>query len=134
MPEIVQKQAHVVMKFFKTVPNLLPVIMKHNMINYTMRNTLETIVRSLVYPTWNHTTFQAPKPTSVFYCEYDRWFFINSELGKMDNKPLQIWNSALDHVKKNIDSHWFNFDETGREDGFKGLISPLFKIGSYEQQ
>ena len=134
MPEIVHKQAHVVMEFFKKNRNLIPVIMKSNMLDYTMRNTLETIVRSLVYPTWNHSKFQAPKPTSVFYCEYDDWFFKNAESGAMDNRPLQIWKAALDHVTKNIDKKWFNIDERGREDGFVGMLSPMYKIGTLDNE
>lgn len=132
MPKIVHKQAHVVMDFFKKVPNLLPVIMKENMLNYTMRNTIETIIRSLVYPTWDHSKFQAPKPTSVFYCEYDDWFVKMSKANGSDERPLRMWEYALEHAIKNIDTEWFNFDELGNPDGFKGMISPMYKIGELD--
>lgn len=132
MPQIVQKQAHVLMDFFKINQNLLPVISKDTALSWVFRNTFETICRSLIYPTWNASVFQAPKPTNSVHCEVDDWYFESIRSGTKDRKSFDIWSDSINFMKQNVDPKWLTLDHRGELNSLAGMISPLYKVGTLE--
>lgn len=129
MPKIVQKQAHVMMDFFRVNQNLLPVISKDNALSWVFRNTFETICRSLIYPTWNAGVFQAPKPTNMVTCEVDDWYFETIRSCTKERRSYDIWLDSINHIKKNVDDSWLVLDHRGNLNSLTGMISPLYKVG-----
>ena len=123
---LIQKQAHLVMKFFKKNPELLPFIDFANLKTPAVRSTYENLIRKLIYPTWDINKFQVAKPSSVFHCEYDDWFFQRYE----GLAPVDIWKEGLEYVGKNIESKYLAIDVGGQLDNFVGFISPFYKLGS----
>ena len=63
-----------------------------------------TLIKSLVYPNWDLSTFQVKKPTDFYIeCENYEWFFSNPE----SNAYLQAWKSAINSQYALIDKSWF---------------------------
>lgn len=127
MPDIVKVQSHKVMDFFKKNPALLPVIMPDAAKSYTLRNTYETLIRSIVYPKWDFNRFQAAKPAHIVRCEYDNWLF-DSKI--IDNKAMATWQYSIDYLEQNIDEKYIQRDHTGAMDSLAGMVTPFYKIGS----
>lgn len=122
-PNIVVKQSHIIAKFFKANPTFLHLVRK-GFVPYTSRTAYEMIIKSLIYPDWDPKRFQASKPTSVFYCEYDEWFF-DSYKG---TNVFDAWKSGLDYVTTSIDEKHFNMNHKGRPNGFVGCVSTHFEL------
>lgn len=122
-PKIVIKQSYIVANFFKANPALLHLIPR-GFVPYTSRTAYEMIIKSLIYPDWNPTRFQAPKPTSVFYCEYDEWFF-DSYKG---TSTFDSWQHGLKYVTSHIDEKHFNLNHQGKPNGFMGCVSTHFEL------
>jgi hypothetical protein len=122
-PKIVIKQSYLVAKFFKENPALLHLIPK-GFVPYTSRTAYEMIIKSLIYPYWDPKRFQAPKPTSVFYCEYDEWFF-DSYKG---TNTFETWRKGLEYVINHIDEKHFNINHHGKPNGFMGCVSTHFEL------
>ena len=124
--QLLVKQTHTVMNFFKANKSLLPFVDFTNLKTPAARSTYENIIRSLIYPTWDITTFQVAKPSSVFYCEYDDWFFKRYE----NTSPMVVWKESLDYIAKTLDKKFLMFDNKNRLDNFVGFISPFYKLGT----
>jgi hypothetical protein len=123
-PKLIVKQAHIVARFFKDNPALLHLIPK-GFVPYSSRTAYEMIIKSLIYPTWNPKRFQAPKPSSVFFCEYDEWFF-DSYKG---TNTFESWQKGLEYVVNHVDTKHFNINRHGRPNGFVGCVSTHFDLG-----
>lgn len=124
--KLIQKQTHVIMNFFKRNPELLPFIDFANLKTPAIRSTYENLVRNLIYPTWEMNRFQVAKPSSVFYCEYDDWFFKRYK----DESLVHIWQEGLDHVRNSVEEKYLTIDVNGQLDNFIGFISPFYKLGT----
>jgi hypothetical protein len=122
-PKIVAKQAHIIARFFRENPALLHLIPR-GFVPYTSRTAYEMIIKSLIYPDWDPKRFQAPKPSSVFYCEYDEWFFNTYK----ETNTFETWKRGLKHVTENIDTKYFNLNRHGNANGFMGCVSTHFML------
>jgi hypothetical protein len=123
-PQAIVKQAHIVARFFKENPALLHLIPR-GFVPYTSRTAYEMIIKSLIYPDWDPKRFQAPKPSSVFFCEYDEWFF-NTYKG---TNTFESWERGLDYVIEHVDQKHFNLNRHGKPNGFVGCVSSFFDLG-----
>jgi hypothetical protein len=122
-PKIVAKQAHIIARFFRENPALLHLIPR-GFVPYTSRTAYEMIIKSLIYPDWDPTRFQAPKPSSVFYCEYDEWFYNTYK----ETNTFETWKRGLKYVTENIDTKYFNLNRHGNANGFMGCMSTYFML------
>ena len=127
MPEVVKVQSHAVMNFFKKNPGLLPVISPNAALSYTLRNTYETLIRSIVYPYWDFSRFQAAKPARIVYCEYDDWVH-NKDATEVNS--INEWKYSIEYIDQNVDDKFINRDHTGAIDGMVGMVTPFYQIGS----
>ena len=105
-------------------PALLHLIPR-GFVPYSSRTAYEMIIKSLIYPDWNPKRFQAPKPSSVFFCEYDEWFF-DSYKG---SKTFTNWQKGLEYVVDHVDTKHFNMNRHGKPNGFVGCVSTHFNLG-----
>jgi len=126
LPELIIKQCHMIANWFEssTTPGLKTILRWPNK-DISQRTTYEMIVKSIIYPDYDFTTFQTAKPTSAFQTQIDSWFYKNFT-GTYAHK---VWEAGVEFVKQNVSNEWFNmkFDD---KDGFVGFISPFYKIRS----
>jgi hypothetical protein len=125
LPEMIIKQAHVIKNWFNLETNkYLQHLVRWPNYNFTQRTAFEHIVKPLIYPDYDPTTFQTAKPTNSFYNEMDYWFYVNFK----NTHAYRVWQSGLRYLTDNIDPKFFN-NEMGRPVGLVGFISPFYYLG-----
>ena len=74
LPELIVKQGHAVANWFELPANqAFKVLLRWPNHDISQRTTYEMIIKSIVYPEYDLSTFQAAKPTSAFVTEIDSW-------------------------------------------------------------
>lgn len=130
MPELVCKQAHAIKNWFSLESNkYLQHLLRWPNYSFSQRTTFEHIVKPLIYPDYDPTTFQTSKPTNSFYNEMDHWFYTNFQ----GTHVYRTWQAGLEFLVNSIDKKYFNY-EIGRPVGFVGFISPFYYLGDAEYQ
>jgi len=125
LPEMIIKEAHVIKNWFSLPQNkFLQYLVRWPNYSFTQRTAFEHIVKPLIYPDYDPTTFQTAKPTNSFYNEMDHWFYVNFK----DTHAYRVWQSGLRYLTDNIDPKFFN-NEMGRPVGLVGFISPFYYLG-----
>jgi hypothetical protein len=125
LPELLCKQAHMIRKWFDLPANTyLQHLARWPNYSFAQRTTFEHIIKPLLYPDYDPSTFQTSKPTNSFYNEMDHWFYTNFQ----DTHVYRVWQAGLEHLVDNIDPKYFN-NEMGRPVGFVGFISPFYYLG-----
>ncbi len=125
LPELLCKQAHVIRRWFDLPSNTyLQHLARWPNYSFAQRTTFEHIVKPLLYPDYDPTTFQTSKPTNSFYNEMDHWFYTNFR----ETRAWTMWRAGLDYLIKHIDPKYFN-NEMGRPVGFVSFISPFYCLG-----
>lgn len=128
MPELICKQAHTIKNWFDIQSNkYLQHLVRWPNYSFSQRTTFENIVKPLIYPDYDPTTFQTSKPTNSFYNEMDHWFYTNFQ----DTHTYQTWKAGLQLLVDKIDSKYFNY-EIGKPVGFVGFLSPFYYLGDAE--
>lgn len=125
LPELLCKQAHIIKNWFDLESNkYLQHLVRWPNYSFTHRTTFEHIIKPLIYPDYDPTTFQTAKPTNSFYNEMDYWFYKNFQ----GTHAHQVWQSGLEFLTSSIDPKYFN-NEMGRPVGLVGFISPFYYLG-----
>ena len=125
LPEIVCKQAHTVKNWFSLPENQrLQYLVRWPNYSIAQRAAYENIVKPIIFPEYDPTTFQVGKPTSSFYCENDWWFAQNFQ----DFGYHQAWVAGKEYLVNKIDPKFFNY-EAKRPSGFVGFMSPFYYLG-----
>lgn len=125
LPDILAKQAHMVKNWFGLAANRhLQHLVRWPNYSFAQRSAFEQIIKPLIYPEYDHTTFQTSKPTNSFYNEMDHWFYINF----VDTYAYKVWQAGLNHLISVIDQKFFNY-ELGRPVGLVGFLSPFYYLG-----
>jgi hypothetical protein len=125
LPELLIKQSHIIKNWFNLPHNqYLQHLARWPNYSFSQRTTFEHIVKPLIYPDYDHTTFQTSKPTNSFYNEMDYWFYTNFR----DTHAYRAWQLGLKHLVDSIDAKYFNY-ELGRPVGLVGFISPFYYLG-----
>lgn len=125
LPELICKQAHVVINWFNLAANQhTQYLCRWPNYSYTQRTAYEHIIKPLIYPDYDPTTFQTSKPSNSFYNEMDHWFYTNFR----DTVQHQRWQSGLKLLVDKIDSKYFNY-EMQKPVGFVGFLSPFYYLG-----
>jgi hypothetical protein len=130
LPEIVQKQAHIIRNWFMLPENkFLQHLVRWPNHSVTQRTTYEHVVKPLIYPDYDPATFQVSKPSNNFYSEMDFWFYQNFQ----GTNAYKNWQAGIQLVTDNIDLKYFN-TEQGRPVGFVGFVSPFYYIGTADYE
>ena len=126
LPEIVCKQAHIIRTWFEMPGNRgLQHLLRWPNYSLNHRATYESIIKPLIFPEYDPTTFQCSKPPSSFYNEMDAWFYNNFH----ENNFYKAWQAGLRYLENKIDPKYFRYD-AGKATGFIAFISPFYEIGS----
>jgi hypothetical protein len=123
--DLLCKQSHTVFKYIKT-NSILKEIWKSTD-SGVVRKTQETLLRNVIYTTWNNNWFQVDKTVQDWNCEWDYWF----TKGMSDSKEYAIWLDGLKNLKPKI-SNFIVYNEDGSIKGTKPFVSNVYYIGSME--
>ena len=116
-PEIVREQCHLVLDHLNANPSLRELVHSYSLKekkfgiskNTDLHEARRTMIKSLVYPNWDLSTFQVKKPTDFYInCENYNWFFSNPE----SKEYLQPWQTAMKSQYARIDRSWFGDGRT----------------------
>jgi hypothetical protein len=130
MPDLICKQAHTIKNWFNLESNkYLQHLVRWPNYSFGQRTTFEHIVKPLIYPDYDPTTFQTSKPTNSFYNEMDHWFYQNFQ----HTHVYRTWRAGLEFLIKSIDAKYFNY-EMGQAVGLVGFISPFYYLGEAAYQ
>ncbi len=125
LPALVCKQAHIVKNWFNQPVNYyLQHLIRWPNYSVSQRAAYESIVKPLVFPEYNPSTFQVGKPSNSFYNEMDSWFYPNFK----KSGYYQAWQSGLKYLENKIDAKYFNY-ELKKPTGFVGFVSPFYCLG-----
>jgi hypothetical protein len=125
LPELLAKQAHMIKNWFNLPSNKhLQHLVRWPNYSFAQRTSFEHIIKPLIYPDYDPTTFQTSKPTNSFYNEMDFWFYQNFQ----ETQAYKVWQAGLKHLVSNIDAKFFNY-ELGEPVGLVGFISPFYQLG-----
>jgi len=129
LPELVVKQAHLIRSWFEMPENQhLRYLVVWPNTSVHMRTSYEHIAKSIIYPDYDPTTWQADKPTNSFYNESDYWFHHNMQ----GTNLYRAWEAGLKYLIDKIDRRFFDF-ESGVPVGLKSNISKFYYIGPASQ-
>lgn len=125
VPEITIKQAHIVKNWFESdAGKPFQFLVRWPNHSATHRTTYEQVVKVLIYPDYDPTTWQTAKSTNAFYAEMNYWFFRNFK----DTEFYQVWQAGLAHVTNTVDPKFFNY-EMGKPVGFVGFLDRFYDLG-----
>jgi len=125
LPDLIRKQAHTIKNWFNLDSNkYLQHLVRWPNYSFAQRTTFEHIVKPLIYPDYDPTTFQTSKPTNSFYNEMDHWFYTNFQ----ETDVYNTWQAGLKLLTDQIDPKFFN-KEIGRPVGLVGFLSPFYYLG-----
>lgn len=105
LPELVVKQAHIIKDHIESNPHTIPYVKDAHKgeWNTPYADLYYDMVKRLIYPTYNHNTWQTKKPTSATYTDHDYWF-INSK----DLMAREHWLAGLAELQRLIEPRFFN--------------------------
>jgi hypothetical protein len=92
--------------------------------NFSGRTIYEQIVKAVIYPNYDLSTFQTNKPTNNIWNEMDYWFHHNFT----GTKPYQVWESGIDYLLDNL-SQEFVEHVHGVAKNIMIFDSPLYCFG-----
>jgi len=129
MPEIGAKQAHVIRRWFDMPQNQhLKHIVHYANLNTDQRTTYENLIKTIIYPDYDPTTWQTAKPTNSFYNEMDHWFHVNMA----GTQFYSAWEAGLQMLVDKIDPRYF-VSKMGRPVGLTTYRSSMYHIGAETQ-
>jgi hypothetical protein len=126
LPEITVKQAQVIYAYVKLHPVLLDLLASKTQLAVPADkyNRMNRIIKRLIYPEWDNTTFQANKGTSLIYNEQYAWFFTQEK-----TIEIQSWESSMNARLNLVDRQHLKFFDDGKFYGYKRLYSQMYPIG-----
>jgi hypothetical protein len=125
LPELIIKQAHTIRNWFMSpAAKHLQFLIRWPNHSVAQRQVYEQLAKSLIYPDYDPTTWQATKGTNNFYSEMTWWFFKNFK----DTRFYQVWEAGLAHMVKSIDPKFFTYEQ-GRAVGFVGFMDQFYDLG-----
>jgi hypothetical protein len=124
-PELIAKQAHTLMKWYKMPGHHKFQHVLHWPNNhFANRQLSEHLARSVIYPDWDSNTFQVVKPSNNIYNEMDFWFHTNFK----DTRLNQVWRAGVDYLLDNIDSKYIG-QSKNRPANIKEYMTPFYYLG-----
>jgi hypothetical protein len=124
LPEIIIKQAHMIKKYLDLQPDKICLVDNSHQAQWhtLFSEDYWNLVKALIYPSYDLSTWQTLKIKSMTYTEHDLWFINDSSL-----RAQQIWQAGLKDLSRNLDSKWFNGGDIAN--GYVGNWSKWHKFG-----
>jgi len=101
--KLLAKQVHTIKNWFEQpAHNNMQNVLHWPNSNFSGRTIYEQIVKAVIYPEYDLSTFQTNKPTNNIWNEMDFWFHHNFA----GTKPYQVWESGIDYLLKNLNKEF----------------------------
>lgn len=127
MPELCREQSHLIMNHFSTRKQLQELIKPQSIKSAKNRNIYFEIVKSIIYPDWDWSKFQATKRDNTTYNAMDHFLFQEYENDRM----IQKWESILNSTKQSIHQKYWSYDDEGRFSNYIPFKTPFYQIGEF---
>lgn len=126
-PEILVKQGHIIKNWFSMPQNHhLQHLLHWPNHQFNKRTVYEGMIKSLIYPTYDSTTFQVVKSSNNVYSEMDHWFHTNFA----NTKFYQRWEAGVNYVLDNINEQHITSTK-GRRSNIVTFKSPFYYLGDF---
>jgi hypothetical protein len=123
VPEVTHAQARVIYHYLCRNIHVAKLVDRSQPMTPDKKHIWDSVIRGIVYPDYNLSTFQAKKDTSMIYSRVDAW---------MESLPeqrfMQSWTNVINNLISSLDDKFFNF-RNGRPVSLGGFISPLYYLG-----
>jgi len=96
---IMIKQGHVIKRWLRANPHLIPHWDAKTMTFETIRLIHERVLRTVIYSTWDGNWWQADKAIKDWTSEFDQWF----EDGYSDTKAYGVWLEGVNYIKAKLE-------------------------------
>jgi len=127
MPEVTHTQAREIYNQMKLQPNIASLIEWGKPHDPDKKAVWDHWVRSVVYPDYDLTQFQAKKPSSTFYAQVDNWIQYHDNF-----RSKQTWKSMINNVINTIDPKYFRYDDKFGATAFEGFVSDFYFLGNLD--
>ena len=127
MPQITHCQARKIYEFLCANPHLCDLIDWKQSITPDQKHIWDTVVRSIIYPDYDISHFQARKDRALFNSEKDWWLD-----RVIDEHTAEHWNGLFQETIKSIDSKYFRYFQN-RVSGLTGFVSEFYSLGPRPQ-
>lgn len=126
---ILCKQAHIMLKYLRQFEHHQRLWdwttnLKTSPLYNKARTLRESILRTVIYTTWNQQWFQAEKGTIGWTNVNDRWFFDYFK----GTAEYQAWQNGIDYMLQNISSDFMVLEDQK----FVPMFSPNYYIGNLD--
>lgn len=122
---LLAKQAHTIKNWFEQPEHAnMQNILNWPNSNFAGRTIYEQIVKAVIYPTYDLTTFQTNKPTNNIWNEMDYWFHHNFK----GTRPYQVWEAGIDFLTANLNTEFVEYIH-GRATNIVMFDTPLYCFG-----
>jgi hypothetical protein len=121
LPELVIKQAHLVMNFFKKNPALRYLIETAYLGKWQHQEEYYEICKALCYPYWNRDAFQTDKIINPTLPEHDNWYLKTHSIESKKN-----WIAGLNEIDRLVDKKWLNNGSI--RNGIEGSWSKFYTL------
>jgi len=126
LPEITHTQAREIYHHLCANKLLANLVDRKQTMTAEKKHIWDTMIRKIVYPDYNLSTFQAKKDISTIYSRVDAWM---TQLP--DQSFFHSWNNIIDNLFVSIDDRFFNWRD-GKRTGLTGFVSPLYYLGDIQ--
>jgi hypothetical protein len=135
MPLLAYEMAYQMYLYFKVNPQTAPVLpyVRRRMIGgesnaYNGSAVRYHIAKSVCFPEWDFSRFQAEKPKMGPRKDKDFWFYNHQEFRPMVERWEYYYKSQLD----NIDKKFLVLNELGEPQAYKPVSSPIYYLGNLD--
>ena len=122
MPDLVVKQAHMIMRDLKATNRLDSIAHIGNLGSWHNANYYN-VINPIVYPGWDMGTWQIKKPTHSVRDEFCKWFYDYAPQDKQKK-----WLDSLGELERMLGKRWFN--QGSAHEGLVGSFSKFYKVGT----
>lgn len=122
---LLAKQAHTIKNWFEQPEHAnMQNILSWPNTNFAGRTIYEQIVKAVIYPSYDLTTFQTNKPTNNIWNEMDYWFHHNFK----GTQSYQVWEAGIDFLTTNLNAEFVEYIH-GRATNIVMFDTPLYCFG-----
>jgi len=131
MPELWQKQCHVLKRFLTPIANASERPNYYNNIHFKTLNNKEIFYvhniffKKILYKNWDETIFQAGKPSGYFFQEHSDWFF-KTDLTSRRTKDFH-YGQVMEFIS-NIDPRFITYNKEGKPLKFNEMSTKVITI------
>lgn len=123
--KLLAKQAHTIKNWFEQPEHAnMQNVLRWPNTNFSGRTIYEQVVKAVIYPEYDLSTFQTNKPTNNIWNEMDYWFHHNFK----GTRPYQIWEAGIDFLTNNLNSEFVEYVH-GRATNITMFDTPLYCFG-----